>query len=135
MTSSSGHEASSYDDPHNSHNSNNTHNKLIRRALSILRGQRRSTAREQALAALVASTKAELEEARRRASTAGDDVPAQVTQAMRAPKGADRLVVVYHDGMIIKGVLHSCGRRNPVREAAVWRCMRDTAVHERERRQ
>lgn len=108
---------------------------LIRRALRLVRGGGKSSARELALAELIASTELALDKKRRQASVgaSGDDVPTQVTQVMRAPKGVDRLVVVYHDGMVIKAVLHPCGKRNPEREAAVWRCLRDNATRVRER--
>lgn len=125
MTSQSSNAESYNDDPHNN---------LVRRALRIIGGQRRTTARERALAAFVASTKVELDEARRRASigATGNDVPVQVTQVLRSPKGTDRVVVVYHDGMTIKALLHPIGKRNPERERAVWVCIRDTAIRQRE---
>lgn len=108
---------------------------LIKRALRLVSGHDRMTAREKALAEVVASTKLELDEAKRRASigAAGDDVPEQVTQALRAPKGVDRLVVVYHDGMTIKASLHPRGKRDPEREALVWECIRENAIRTRKR--
>lgn len=114
----------------------NPQKNLIRRALRLTGGKRRSTAREQALADLVASTEVALGEARRQASIGGrrNETPLPICQVMRAPKGRDRLVVLYYDGMIIKAMLHPLGRRNPVREAAVWRCLRDNAINVREQR-
>ncbi|MFI7691710.1 hypothetical protein ACIBQ6_21765 [Nonomuraea sp. NPDC049655] len=83
---------------------------------------------------MVASTELELDEAKRRASIGadGEEVPEQITHALRAPKGANPTVVVYHEGMTIKANLYSQGKRNPRREAAVWRCIRETAIRARE---
>lgn len=111
-----------------------SYNNLIRRALRIARGRGRTAARERALAEVVACTELALDEAKRRASAGAvaDHVPVQVTQVLRAPKGVDRLVIVYYDGMTIKANLHPLGRCSPRREAAVWRCMRDAAIRARE---
>ena len=109
---------------------------LIKRALRLVTGHGRPSAREQALAQLVASTKAELDEARRRASigSAGDETPLPITQVMRSPKGTDRRVIVHYDGMVISAVLHPLGKRNVDRESEVWRCLRDQAIRVREQR-
>lgn len=109
---------------------------LIRKALRLVRGQERSTARERALAEVIASTEMALDEKLRQASigAAGDDVPRPISLVMRAPKGVDRLAVVYHDGMVIKAMLHPLGKHSPEREAAVWRCLRDNALRVREQR-
>lgn len=111
-----------------------SYDNLIKRALRFLRGHEKASERERALAALVACTELALDDAKRRASIGApsDDVPAQVTQVLRSPRGVDRLVVVYHDGMTIKASLHPHGKRNPKREAAVWHCMRATAIRMRE---
>lgn len=115
------------------HSSNPSYQNSIKQALHLITGHERMTEREKALAELVARTELALDEARRRASlnAAGDDTPEQITQVLRAPRGADRLVVVYHRGVTIKALLHPSGKRDPEREAAVWRCLRDTAIRER----
>ncbi|MEO3869429.1 hypothetical protein ABGB18_11405 [Nonomuraea sp. B12E4] len=108
---------------------------MISKALRILR--RTSARRERVLAAELARAFVERDEALREvaAVTAGEEeTPQPITQALRSPKGKDRLVVVRYDGMTIKAVLHPIGRRNAEREAAVWRCLRDTAIAERDRR-
>lgn len=107
-----------------------SYDNLIRNAQRATRGRGRSSVRERALAEVVACTELALDEAKRRASigAAGDDIPVQVTRVLRAPQGIDRLVVVYYEGMTIKANLHPIGKRNPQREAAVWRCMRETAI-------
>jgi hypothetical protein len=104
--------------------------KLIQKALGLTS----RSLREQALAQAMANTRIELDEARRQASIGGDATatPIEVVQVMRAPKGVDRTAVVYHDGMVIKARLHPSGKRNPEREAAVWACIRDTAIATRE---
>lgn len=114
----------------------NTYDSLIKRALRLVTGHGQPSAREQALAQLVASTKAELDEARRRAGigSTGDETPLPITQVMRSPKGADRRVVIFYDGMVITAVLHPLGKRNPRREAEVWRCLRENAIRVREQR-
>lgn len=48
--------------------------------------------------------------------------------------GQDQVVVVRHDGMTIKAVLHPAGKPSPDREAAVWRCIRERASLIREER-
>lgn len=113
-------------------NSDSSYDNLIKRALRLVG---RSSSREQALAEAVAATELARDDAQRQASigSAGDAVPPQISQVMRAPKGTDRLVVVYHEGMVIKALLHPRGRRNLEREEAVWRCLRDTAIRERRR--
>jgi hypothetical protein len=92
--------------------------------------------REQAFAQRVAETQLQLDEARRKASIgdSGDTIPAEIKQVMRAPKGVDRTIVVYHDGMTIKASIHPLGMRNLEREAEVWRCIRETAVSVREQK-
>ena len=113
-----------------------SYDNLIKRALRLALGQGRSSARERALAEMVTYTELALDKAKRRASigTPGHDVPEQIAQIMRSPKGVDRLVVVYFEGMTIKASLHPLGKRNPQREAAVWQCMREAALRMRERR-
>lgn len=108
-----------------------SYDSLLRRALRHIS---RSSARERALAEVVACTELALDEAKRRASIGAHDdvVPEQITQVLRSPKGVDRLVVVYYDGMTIKASLHPRGKRNPQREAEVWRCIRETAIRARE---
>lgn len=107
---------------------------LIKRALRLVTGHERMTAREKALAEEVARTELALDEAKRRASIGrpADEVPSQITQILRSPKGVDRLVVVYLDGMTIKASLHPLGKRDPQRESAVWQCIRETAFRARE---
>lgn len=130
MSSPSSSPVPSYDPPPDSYNS------LIKRALRLVTGHGRPSARERALAQLVASTEAELKEARRRAGidSTGEETPLEIAQTMRSPKGTDRRVVVHYDGMVITAVLHPFGKRNPEREAEVWRCLRDNAIRVREQR-
>jgi hypothetical protein len=110
-----------------------SYNNLIRKALRLVRGRDRVSARERALAEMVVYTELALDEARRQASIGdpGNHVPEQIARIMRAPKGRDRLAVIYYDGMTIKVSLHPLGKRNPEREAAVWRCIRETAMRAR----
>ncbi|MBN6054576.1 hypothetical protein JYK22_21720, partial [Nonomuraea sp. RK-328] len=63
---------------------------------------------------------------------AGNETPPVVSRAMRAPAGTSRVVAVVHDGMLIKAALYPTGKRNPTREAEVWRCMHDMAHKVRE---
>lgn len=60
--------------------------------------------------------------------------PPNIAHALQGPLGQDQVVVVHHDGMTIKAVLHSTGRTSPDREAAVWRCIRERALLVREER-
>lgn len=111
-----------------------SYTKMIDRALRLIRG--RSTAREQALAEELASYQDHRDETRLRSSIGApaDQTPADVTKVLRRPKGKDHLLVLYHDGMIIRAWLHPSGKRDPAREAAVWRCLRDHAIALREER-
>ena len=111
-----------------------SYTKLIEQALRLIRG--RSTVREQALAEELANYQDLRNEARLRSSLGApaDPTPADVTKVLLRPKGKDHLLVLYHDGMIIRAWLHPSGKRDPAREAAVWRCLRDHAIALREER-
>lgn len=100
--------------------------KLINRALRIIH---KRDAREAALARELADLHVERDAIADRVS---DETPVEVTRALRAPKGPDQVVALIHDGLLIKAALRPAGRRNPSREAAVWRCMRDTATRREE---
>lgn|GEM_PF-3757018 len=111
-----------------------SYNKLIAKALSLLQPK---SVRETARAREVATALEQRDEARRLASigSRGDETPIEITRAMRSPAGRDdQKVVLYHDGMVITAAIHPIGRRSPTREAAVWRCLRDTAIEVREGR-
>ncbi|MET9339207.1 hypothetical protein [Nonomuraea sp. NPDC003804] len=107
---------------------------LVQKALGLTK---RRSARERAIAQGVADFRVYRDEVLMQKSLddPGEDTPREITEALRAPKGADQLVAIYHGGMLIKARLHPTGRRDPAREAAVWRCLRDTAVKIREERQ
>ncbi|TDD54528.1 hypothetical protein E1286_04885 [Nonomuraea terrae] len=96
----------------------------------------RSSAREQALVTKVAFAEIALSEARRQASLAADaaDVPVEISKALRAPRGVDSVVEVYHRGVRIRSLLHALGRRDPAREARVWQCLRERVDRELEAR-
>lgn len=105
-----------------------SYDKLIRKALRLIHTK---TRRECALAQEVSQALEERDEARRLASigNAGDETPPEIARVLRSPAGeGHRTVVLYYDGMVIKAALHPSGRRRPAREAAVWRCLRDTAI-------
>ena len=51
--------------------------------------------------------------------------PLELVQAMRSPKGAQRLVHTRVSGRHLKVVINPIGKPDPDREAAVWRCLID----------
>ncbi|MFB4280784.1 hypothetical protein ACBJ59_36230 [Nonomuraea sp. MTCD27] len=122
MTSPRSNEASS--------NGKSSYDTLIRKALRLLR---RSSAREEVLTAQLARAFLERDRLQQQLIIAESDAHAQaeISKVMRSGSG-EKLVVIQHDGMTIRAILHAPGRRAPAREAAVWRCLRDTAINARE---
>lgn len=109
------------------------YNRMIERALQLVRSRR--TARERALVEVLAHYQNQHQAAITRTScTPKHATPTPITHALRGPVGQDQVVVVRHDGMTIKAVLHPAGKPSPDREAAVWRCIRERASLIREER-
>lgn len=113
--------------PNNQDSSDHSYNNLVAKALRYIarRGQRANTLAQQL-------SDARLERDFIAAGIDGDATPIEVSHVMRGPVGPDQLATVVHDGMLIKAMLRPSGKRNPAREAAVWRCMRDAAYQVRE---
>jgi hypothetical protein len=104
---------------------------MIERALRLIRSRR--TARERAIVEVLAHYQNQHQGAiTRTIRTPKHTTPTSITHALRGPSGQDQVVVLHHEGMTIKAVLHPAGRPDPDREAAVWRCIRDRASLVRE---
>lgn len=112
-------------------NNDPSFNRLMNTALRIIR---RREARAEALAQQVANLTAYRDAVRQSIDVPAGETPAEVSRAMRAPVGPERVISIAHNGMLITAALHPTGRRNPEREAAVWRCIRDRAYQVREER-
>ncbi|MBB6556259.1 hypothetical protein [Nonomuraea rubra] len=92
--------------------------------------------RERVIAAEVARALLERDRLERQVREVSNDegTPIEVSRAMRSPAGTDQVIELRYDGMTIRAALHPSGKRNPVREAKVWHCLRDNAVETRKRR-